>query len=308
METIPIENFDMEGKEGRKSLRLEVAHLPDNSTISLPLGFISNGVNRKICVLSGQHGNEWNGIYTAQKLFKKLNFEEVRGTLFFLPIANPPAFNEKSRVSSIDSIDLNRTYLNGEYRKPTERIGKILFDQLFSEMDCIIDLHGGGPGEYSPHVAIADEDYLEKSKNFLLPDIQIESKTPGSLAAACVKKDISCFTVEAGQHRNINTEYVKSLLEGLENFLKSENVLEGESREEKPDVHRNKEGLPSPVSGFFESEISLGARVEEDDKMGSMEQLFGEKIPIKSTVSGKVLYIRREEVVSSGENLFHIVW
>lgn len=308
MDPIHIEDFDIEGKRGKKSLRLEVAQLPDDSTVSLPLGLISNGIEMKTCVLSGQHGNEWNGIYTTQKLFKKLNVDEVRGTLFFLPIANPPAFNEKSRVSSIDSIDLNRTYLNGGYRKPTERIGKMLFDELFSEMDCIVDLHGGGPGEYSPHVSIADEDQLEKARNFLLPDIQIESKSAGSLASACVKRDIPCFTMEAGKQRNINTNYIRTLLEGLKNFLRSEDVLEGERREGESTVHRNKKGLPSPVSGFFESEIDLGIHVEEGDKIGSMEKLFGEDIPIKSAVSGKVLYIRREEVVSSGENLFHIVW
>ncbi|KXA95399.1 hypothetical protein AKJ36_00690 [candidate division MSBL1 archaeon SCGC-AAA259I07] len=308
MDSIPIDGFTVEPTEEKKTLRLEITRLFDDSPVSLPTGLISNGEDTKVCIISGQHGNEWNGIYSSQKFFKNVPHEAVKGTLIVIPIVNPLAFNEKSRVSSVDSIDLNRTYLNHSYRKPAEQIGTKLFAELFGEMDYIIDIHGGGPGEYSPHVAVTDENLIEKASDLLLPDVYLGSSSSGSLASACAKENIPLFTVEAGKRRHIDRAYTDKIIKGLENFLKGVDMLDGKPQEGKPVVHSNKDKVTSPASGFFTPQVDLGDRIEKGDKIGELEKLFGEEKIIRTSVSGKILYLRSEKVVSKGENLIHVTW
>lgn len=307
MRRVPIEEFEMEEVEGKESLRLDIFPLFDDSKISLPCGIISKGEDRKVCIISGQHGNEWNGIYASQNYFKKINPEDVNGTLIVLPITNPLAYNEKSRVSSIDHIDLNRTFLGNSCSKPTENLGKILFNELFTEMNHIIDIHGGGPGEYSPHVALPNEENIEQASRFLLPAVFVESKTDGSLAAASVESDFTNFTIELGRQRYIDDSYVDLIFDGLDNFLRSIHLFDGEFRENEPEVYRNKKKVSSPISGFFKPEVELGDLVEEGETIGELEKIFGNEKLIESPYAGKILYLRREGVIGRGENLIHIV-
>ncbi len=307
MERVSIEEFDMEKTEGKQTVRLDIFSLFDDSPVSLPCGIISNGNERKVCVLSGQHGNEWNGIYASQNYFKRINPEEVSGTLVVLPVTNPLAYNEKSRVSSIDHIDLNRTFLKKDCSKPTEYLGRILFDKIFSEMEYIVDIHGGGPGEYSPHVAVVDEKNVDKASSFLLPDVYVETKTDGSLAAASNKCDFENFTIEAGRQRYIDYDHVGEIFEGLDNFLKAADILDGESKDNEVKVYRDKKKVSSPVSGFFRPEVELGDYIEEGEEVGTVEKIFDGERPVKSSHSGMILYLRREGVIGRGENLIHIV-
>lgn len=308
MERISIEDFEIDSIEGSKVFNLETTYLSDNTPVSLLCGFISKTSGKKACIVSGQHGNEWNGIYASQSFFKEINPDEVFGTLLVIPLANPPAFNERKRVSSVDNIDLNRTYLKGRYRKPTEMLGKMLFENIFSQVDFLIDLHCGGPGEYKPHVSIVREDKTDLASKFLFSDIYVETKTEGSLAAACDNTGTQCFTIEAGLQRNLNTTYISQIEKGLRNFLKEVEILEGESRNFNANIFRRKEEVGSPSSGFFKSAVELGSHVEEGDTLGEVEKLFGEYERVKAPISGKIFYLRKEGAVSQGENLFHIVW
>lgn len=308
MNNVSIQDFDIEGFEGKEKCKIDVFPLADNTPISLPCGIISSGNGVRVCIVSGQHGNEWNGIYVAQSLFKDISPERVEGTIVILPILNPPAFNEKSRVSSIDKIDLNRTFSRNPPIKPTDHLGKMIFEKILSKMDCLIDIHGGGPGEYAPHVAIVNEDWLDEASKLLIPDIYIETKTPGSLAATCYDANIPCLTIEAGVQREIKPEYVTMINKGLRNFLTGKKIIRGKYREIDRHIYRGKKKIPSPTSGFFKPEIDLGRQIKKGEKIGTVEKLFGGKKTIKSPVSGKVLYLRKEKVVSYGENLAHINW
>jgi len=307
METVPINNFQIDSLKGSKTFRLEITHLSDDSSLAPQCGIISKGEGKKICIVSGQHGNEWNGIYTSQKIFKEIRPEEVKGTIIVIPVANPLAFNEKSRVSTIDNIDLNRTYLKGRYRKPTEILGKMLFEKIFSQVDFLIDIHGGGAGEYKPHVAITNENRADLSSKFLFSDIFVEEKTEGSLAAACPESGTDCFTIEAGRQRNLNPSYISQITKGLRNFLKETDTLRGDSEDFKGDIFRRKFEVGSPNSGFFDPDVELGNHIEEEETLGRVERLFKGSEAVRSPTSGKVLYLRREGAVSQGENLTHIL-
>jgi len=157
---------------GRHRLRLAVRQLSDGSLLTMPAAVLSDGTDRpRMVLVAGQHGNEWNGPWILHHLAGALNPDDVHGTLVLVPIANPLAFNEGRRVSVVDSIDLNRTYGGGRPRKPTEHLGALLWEGLFSRTDYLIDLHSGGPGEYLPFAATPFGNDLELARVLNLPFI-----------------------------------------------------------------------------------------------------------------------------------------
>ncbi|WGI16960.1 succinylglutamate desuccinylase/aspartoacylase family protein [Methanonatronarchaeum sp. AMET-Sl] len=306
MDRTKIQNFNKIKLKGKKKLKIDTFKLADDSVISLPCGVISNGKGPKIAITGGQHGNEWNGTYIAQRLYKEIPNQKTNGTIVILPVLNPPAFNQKNRVSSIDNIDLNRTYL-GSDRKPTERIGKLLFENIFSEMDYIIDIHTGGPGEYLPHTVIVDRERV-KEASLILPHLYIAKATGGSLVSSAEREGIKSYLIEVGRGRNINYRFVKQVIKGIKNFLKGTNIIKGQVEKQKTETFLNKQKIPSPQSGFFKSKTKLGEFIEKGQTIGKIEKMMGEEKTIKSPISGRVIYIRRERVVAEGENVLHLLY
>lgn len=306
MERISIEDLDFESLDGVKTCWLEVFSLFDGSPISLPCGIVSRGEGDRVCIMSGQHGNEWNGIYASQKFFEQISSKDIEGTVIILPVVNPLAFNERSRVSSIDNIDLNRTFMNETRNKPTKYLGRLLLENIFSEVDFTVDLHTGGPGEYSPHVGVPVEEKVELASRLLFNDVIVGACSSGSLEEASTNYGFTNLTVEAGFQRNLNYVYIDEILDGLDNFLKSLDILEGHSNVGSFSVYYNKEVLPSPLSGFFKPSVELGDYVEKGEKIGVVEEFFDGGESVEAPATGKVLYLRREDVVGRGENLVHI--
>lgn len=312
MERISIEDLDLDRIEGKKTFRLEVSPLFDCSPISIPCGVISNGEGPKVCILSGQHGNEWNGIYSSQHFFKDLDESSIKGTTIILPVVNPLAFNEKSRVSTIDHIDLNRTFSNQARSKPTKYLGEALFKNILSKMDHVIDLHTGGPGEYSPHVTVASGENEKLASKLLfskiLRDDLIEGGfSEGSLEYTSREEDFTSLTIEAGFQRDIDQGHVDKILDGLENFFRYLDMMAGKSKSIDYETYREKKMVTSPTSGFFEPTIELDDFVESGDTIGKVENILEGEQQVESTTSGKVLYLRKERVVAKGENLLHLV-
>ncbi|OUJ18612.1 putative deacylase [Methanonatronarchaeum thermophilum] len=306
MKRTKIQKFNPDTIKGKKRLKIDTFKLADDSVISLPCGVISKGNKPKIAITGGQHGNEWNGTYITQRLYKEIPLEKTNGTIILLPVLNPPAFNQKTRVSSIDNIDLNRTYL-GNDRKPTERLGKLLFENIFSKMDYIIDIHTGGPGEYLPHTAIIDRERV-KEASLMLPYLYIAKSTGGSLISSAERETIKSYLIEVGRGRNINYKFVKQVINGIKNFLKGTNITKGQVTKKETETFLNKQKIPSPQSGFFKANTKLGEFIEKGQTIGKIEKMMGQTKTIKSPISGRIIYIRRERVVAEGENVLHLLY
>lgn len=311
MTDLPIAELEtfIAHNRGRHVLRLKVYQLSYGAFLTLPCKVLSNAQEApRLCLVAGQHGNEWNGVHLIHHLGQVLGPEEVQGTLILLPIANPLAFNEHQRVSSVDAIDLNRSYNVYAPRKPTEHLGLTLWESVFAHTDYLIDLHGGGPGEYLPHVVMPRRGSLELASKLNIPYIHRTGSLAGSLVYKCQQEGIKAFTLEVGQGRSLNTSYLPQVRGGLLNFMRAIGMLCGPVQQStEPHVFTQKELVPSPVAGFFEAAVELGQRVEEGDVLGHVTSIFAShSTPVSAPRAGVILYLRREQVVSERESLVHI--
>jgi predicted deacylase len=243
-------------------------------------------------------------------LIHRLNPEQVRGTIVILPIANPMAFNEGRRASLVDSIDLNRTYGGRPPRKPTEHLGAILWDSVFSRADYLIDLHSGGPGVYLPFASAVNGKELALARTLNLPYIHTPRRTKsGFLVDTCQQTGIRAIMIEVGGGHSLDTQYHPTVLDGLANFMRAVGILEGEPVPgPEPYVFGSKEVVSAPCAGFFQPVVQLGQYVQAGDSLGVITALLSEEsIEIPSPRAGIVLYLRKEPVVGEQDSLAHIV-
>jgi len=290
---------------------LVVRQLSDGSFLTMPAAVLSDGRDGpRMVLVAGQHGDEWNGPWILHRLANELNPDEVRGTLVILPIANPLAFNEGSRVSAVDSIDLNRTYGGGRPRKPTEHLGALLWRSVFSRADYLIDLHSGGPGEYLPFAATPNGIDLELARALNLRFIHTPGQTKaGFLVNACQQAGVHALLIEVGGGRSLDQQYHGEVLDGLVNLMRTVGMLPGPPvRGPEPYVFHRKDIVSSPCAGFFQPVVELGQRVREGDCLGTITPILaGEGLEVTAPRDGIVLYLRREPSVGEQDSLVHLV-
>lgn len=296
----------------KEALRLGLTELGDGSRLTLACGVIAGRKDGPIVtVVAGQHGNEWNGNYLAHRLFKEIEPQDIVGKIVIIPVANPWAFWEKNRLGSIDKVDMNRSYSFTKGRRPTERIARAMFENVYSQSDFLLDIHSGGSGEFLPNIGITEQGRTELALSFNTGYVIITEKDRGSLVPACERSSVPAFSIEIG--RGLSVDYGTCdlfLAEGVFNFLRATGVLTG-NPETKGDqqLFTAKSVAEAPAAGFFRASVALGQLVEEGQNIGTIEPLFSAKpLTVKTSRAGTVINLCRQEVVGPGESLVHIAY
>lgn len=311
---IPIETFERAWVAAghKEALRLRVLELAGVSPLTLPAGLISGREDGPTATfIATQHGNEWNGIAGCHELFSRLDPGEMRGRVVLLPIANPLAFLEKRRTSSIDSSDMNRCYGSRSIRRPTEKIAHAILTEIIPRSNFVFDLHTGGPGEYLPCVAVMGRERLPLAFSLNLGCVFCGGKGRhrGGLIPAGEELGVPSFLVEMGRGRAIQQDRVGVFVEGALNFLRHVGILAGPAASREQPVFEHKVWVSSPRSGFFEPTVHLGQKVSEGQSVCRVTPLFSPKpVEVTSPQDGIIIYLRSEEMVSEKESLAHVAF
>lgn len=301
---------------GKHSLSLAALSLKDGSPVNIPLLVVkgaragSNISAPKIGIVAGQHGNEWNGTYICRELFSRLDERKLKADIVMVPIANPLAFREAQRVSSIDHIDMNRVYGSLKKRKPTEHLASQLFEEVFAKCNTVFDLHSGGPGEYLPLIEVAGPERADEAAELGLPAVLVVGKHSHSLGHNLEKAGVGAFTIECGRGRDVDLDQCESVIQpimrylglnGLYSYMTEENDL--------TPVYKHREMFGAPAAGCFFSAVQLGEQVQKGQAVGQLQDLLdtGSR-EIKTARTGLVTYLRREPIVSKDESLYHLIW
>lgn len=309
MKTVSLEDINLNSKSAIKNhFRIPLFELIDGSQIFLPCALIGKGGGKVVTVMAGQHGNEWTGTYACNMLYKNLDPNDFNGTLVILPVANPLAFRQKRRVSNVDFVDMNRVFRFIKAHKPTDKIAKIIFNDFCLKSDLVIDLHGGGPGEYVPIVEITDDNDIDLGLSLNLGNLIVLIKDSGAVVTNCVRKGIKSLSIEAGRELDIKESNAILLTDGIVNLLSFFEVLKRKtSTKEEQDIFNLKFVVPSPKTGFFTADLELGQIVKKEQPIGRVQPFFSAKpYIVRSPVAGKVIYLRFQRIISEGESIAHV--
>ncbi|MBV9523878.1 MAG: succinylglutamate desuccinylase/aspartoacylase family protein [Alphaproteobacteria bacterium] len=134
-------------KEGKHSGFLRLPHSVHRSAygwLPIPITCIKNGEGPTVLLVSGNHGDEYEGQVTLMKLTRRLAPEDVKGRIIILSAANYPAAMAGMRTSPIDEGNLNRSFPGDPNGRPTAMIAHYIEAVLLPMADFVIDLHSGG--------------------------------------------------------------------------------------------------------------------------------------------------------------------
>src|SRR5262245_59496048 len=126
--------------------------------IPIPVVCIKNGEGPRVLLVSGNHGDEYEGQVTLTKLAHALSPGDIRGRIIMLTAANLPAALAGRRTSPHElgeSGNLNRQFPGDPRGAPTSMIAHYIDSVLMAMSDYVFDLHSGGTSlMYIPSVDI----------------------------------------------------------------------------------------------------------------------------------------------------------
>jgi len=179
-----------------------------------------------------------------------------------------------------------------------------IFRTVIDPADILIDLHGGDMVEallpFSIYSLSGNDDVDARSvalgRAFGLPYLITSRPQPGGLggttAHAAAAAGIPSIIAESGSSGLLTEPETQLLVDGIENALRSLGMLDGEVRRNEPVEIEQFTWLRSPVEGMWYPSVEVGARVQAEQNIGRIGNLYGDTLAeISAPHDGVVLFI-----------------
>ncbi|MFR9661954.1 MAG: M14 family metallopeptidase [Rikenellaceae bacterium] len=296
--------------------------LPLDEQLLIRKNSISSGSSKKrVCIVTGTHGDELEGQYVCFKLGNLLrdNLDKLDGTVEIYPALNPLGIDTISRGIPGFDLDMNRIFPGQRDGVMAESVAHYILEDL-KGADMVIDIHSSNIFlREMPQVRINVD-----SAASLVPTAQLlgvdfiwihEAATvlEATLAHSLNSTGTPCVVVEMGVGMRINHSLGNNLVEGVLNLLESMGMWSGKvNRSELKEVVIS-EGdrvsfLNAEASGIFLTELKTSTIVEAGDEIGLIVDPLSGKIlhHVLSPVHGYLFTLRAYPVVYEGSLLARI--
>ncbi|MFR9669210.1 MAG: M14 family metallopeptidase [Rikenellaceae bacterium] len=283
---------------------------------------ISSGSSKKrVCIVTGTHGDELEGQYVCFKLANilKERLDLLDGVVEIYPALNPLGIDTISRGIPGFDLDMNRIFPGSANGVMAERVATAVLEDL-KGADMVIDIHSSNIFlREMPQVRIN-----EASAEKLVPQAQLlgidfiwihEAATvlEATLAHSLNSTGTPCLVVEMGVGMRINHTMGDSLTDGILNMLHDMGIWRGEV-----DTSSLREGIISQGdmvsflnadrSGIFLTTRRTSDIVSQGEEIGLIvDPLSGDVLQrVLSPVRGYLFTIRAYSVVYEGSLLARI--
>ncbi len=293
------------------------ASLAVNEKLKIQKNSISNGSSQKrICIVTGTHGDELEGQYICYALGEYLNknIDKLNGTVDIYPALNPLGIDSIMRGIPGYDLDMNRTFPGTESGTMPETIAHEILEDM-KGADVCIDIHASNiflreipqirmsiPTSETllPYAEMLNVDFVWVHASATV----LESTLAHSLNSAGTKT----LVVEMGVGMRITKEYCKQLMDGIINLLVNLEMLKSVEVAEirKPVVSLDGAVgfVNSPAAGIFVPDIDFGSTVTEGDIIGRIvDPLTGEIAENAVAPCSGLLFTLREYPVVYGGSL-----
>jgi predicted deacylase len=290
----------------------------------IPIAVIKNGKGPTAFLMSGNHGDEYEGQVVVTKLIRELKPKDIRGRLILFPMANYPAARAGLRVSPIDQGNLNRHFPGDPHGTATQIIAHFIVTELLSRVEYVFDLHSGGSSlEMIPSCDLrysTDAKRMKKTTElarvFGMPITYIGDGTGTNMLSAQTERlGFYSFATELGGIGTVNPANVAMTDKGIRRVLKQTGVLRPNYKVEDAPATRMTEILSDAYyvyandEGVFEPYVALGAEVKKGQKAGAIhfpEMPDREPAIVRFGTGGLVICRRIGARVQVGDCVYHL--
>jgi predicted deacylase len=320
-------DFETEGKHSGYLRLPHSVHRSAYGWIGIPITCIKNGKGPTVLLVSGNHGDEYEGQVTLMKLTRRLAVADVQGRIIILSSANFPAAMAGMRTSPLDDGNLNRSFPGDPDGRPTQMIAHYIESVLLPMADCVVDLHSGGSSlMYIPSTLARGSDDPKKQAQtvelmrifgapigmmFTMPQGEDRTLTGGTERVG-VKLHLG---TELGGTGTVTPSVLAYAEAGVARILHHVGVVTTTLTDAKPGNTRIVEVKGahyycySPDAGLFEPYVDLGDEVKAGQAAGAVhyqDAPWREPTLAHFEVGGLVICKRIPGKVERGDCLFHL--
>lgn len=291
--------------------------------VPIPVMVAKRGDGPTLLLTGANHGDEYEGPVALMHLMRTLKLDQLCGRLIVVPGLNFPAYLAATRVSPIDSVNLNRAFPGDPRGTPTLMIADYVENVLMPMANVAMDLHAGGsslnylptlfamPGKDAKQQALTDK-LVEAfaAPRVLIMDMLGEDRM---IESAASRHDVLFLTGEFGGAATVNVEGVEIVRRGLRGIMGALEMLPAGPRPavktRRLVVKGNEHYIFASRPGIFEPLFKLGDEVKAGQLAGLIHdphEPWREPAEIHFAGSGLALCIRTFARVEPGDCLAHL--
>jgi predicted deacylase len=278
-----------------------------------------------LLILGGVHGDEYDGMHVLAELHRRIQPEDLGGTLITVPLCNLPAFHGASRLSPIDGKNLAREFPGTLAGTITQRIAWTLHHKLLQQADFLLDIHSGGThfeaplliGYYHDDRSELGRRSREAAEAFGLEVLWAHPEiAPGRTVSSATELGVPWLYTEAYGGQRVRKDEYKLLIAGVYRLLRHLRLVEAETfpvtapSERKLRLYGDGNldiSVAAPCSGFFIPDLSLLEPVRKNERIGALYDLNGFELePVLSPSDGIVVTFNGQPNVQAGDPLFSL--
>ena len=215
---------------------------------TVPLGYhpipvinIKNGNGKKLLVIGGNHGDEFEGPSAIMRVSQEISVNDINGQILLIPGLSFDAITQSRRTNPLDDKNMNRAFPGNPDGSPTEMLAAYLENDLMQNFDAIIDFHSGGKASVFMPCSLVykseDEKLFQKNlalaKAFGIANIWVlgENNDNRSLNSAAGRANIPMIATELGGGGGINPKMTNMAELGIFNILNHLKIYKGRNAE-----------------------------------------------------------------------------
>ena len=274
---------------------------------------VLTGKEKRICIVTGTHGDELEGQYVCYELIRRINLkkDKLKGIVDIYPALNPLGIDSITRGIPMFDLDMNRIFPGNEDGAMAEFIASRVIKDIEGSDFCI-DVHSSNIFlKEIPQVRVSEEtanDLLPYAKKLNIDFIWVHGASTvleSTLAHSLNIRGVKTLVVEMGVGMRITKEYGNNLVDGIFALMKSEGIWEGDTIEpKKPIVSTDgKVGfINAECSGVFVPCVEHWEDVKKGEHIGDILSPLEGKVlnKVTSPCDGMLFTLREYPIVYEG--------
>lgn len=296
--------------------------LPIGEQFTIKKNIIHNGTSQKrICIVTGTHGDELEGQMVCYLLAKCLNenLPQLDGTVEIYPALNPLGIDTIQRGIPNFDLDMNRIFPGNKNGTMAEQAAHAIIEDL-KGAELVVDIHSSNLYlRETPQVRInvLDEERLVPMAQKMGIDFvwvhDAATVLEATLAHSLNSTGTNCIVAEMGVGQRINHKMCSRFVNGLLNLMADMGLWLGKvDKTSLPDPILCKgdsvEFLNAETSGVFITDLKCGVVVAKDELIGEIVEPSTGKVlsRVVSPCEGFLFTIRAYPIVYEGSLMARI--
>ncbi len=296
--------------------------MPVDEEFRIVKNHFSHGKGKRICIVTGTHGDELEGQYVCFLIAKMVNEHPslLTGSVDIYPALNPLGIDTMQRGVPAFDLDMNRIFPGDSRGSMIEKVANDIYTDLLGA-DMVIDIHASNIFlREIPQMRIS-----EQTANVLVPYAkmtgidfiwvhQAATVLESTLAHSLNSKGTPCLVAEMGVGGRISHSMCQHLVDGIQNLMYNMGIWAVAPSADKIGESIVCEGADSvafinaQTSGVFVTEMHNDMMVRLGQTIGHIiEPLTGKVLSeVLSPCEGLLFTIRAYPIVYEGSLLGRI--